>query len=215
MNDGMARKTKKKAAAPRRSARGLSARAAAFVREYLIDLNGAAAAVRAGYAEKSARSTATNLLKQADVAHAIAAAQRERARRVDVTADRVIEELGRLAFANIRDFIRVDAKGQPEINLAAIADNRELFASVASFDVTDIESGRRVGRTTKIRLHDKQGALTTLLKHLGGLPTQVQHSGRVGVYDAAAHADQVRADLAAKLDRLAATLARDDGAADS
>ncbi|WP_127079657.1 terminase small subunit [Rhodomicrobium lacus] len=210
----MARKTKK-SDGPRRSARGLSARAAAFVREYLIDLNGTAAAVRAGYAERSARSTATALLKTPAVAAAIEAAQQERARRADVSADRVIEELGRLAFANIRDFIRVDAKGQPEINLAAIADNRDLFASVASFDVIDIESGRRVGRTTKIRFHDKQAALTTLLKHLGGLPTQVNHSGRVAVYDPTSDADRFRSELAARLDRIAASLPRDDGAADS
>jgi len=210
----MARKTKKRDA-PRRSARGLSARAAAFVREYLIDLNGAAAAIRAGYAERSARSTASSLLKQPAVTAAIAAAQQERARRVDVSANRVIEELGKIAFANIRDFVRVDAKGQPEINLAAVEERRDLFASIASFDVTDIESGRRVGRTTKIRFHDKQGALTTLLKHLGGLPTQVNHTGRVAVYDPTADADRFRADLAARLDRIAESLQRDDGAAES
>lgn len=44
-----------------------------FVRQYMVDLNGAAAAVRAGYAERSARQQAHRLLTNADVRAAIEA----------------------------------------------------------------------------------------------------------------------------------------------
>lgn len=38
-----------------------------FVREYLVDLNGTQAAIRAGYSEKSAASTASRLLRRENV----------------------------------------------------------------------------------------------------------------------------------------------------
>jgi len=197
------RKIRKKSAAPRRSARGLSVKAAAFVREYLVDLNGAAAAVRAGYAPRSAAVAASRLLQTQDVSEAIAAAQSERAQRTAVTADEVVQSLAAIVRANVFDFIRIDAVGKPDINFGAIANRRDLFAAVSSIDITDIESGRRVGRTTRIRLHDKQAAATTLLRHLGALPTNVHHSGIVGTYDATAQAAALRSSIAAKLDRLA------------
>ncbi|MBJ7534550.1 terminase small subunit [Rhodomicrobium vannielii ATCC 17100] len=198
----MARRTKK-SGAPRRSARGLSARAAAFVREYLIDLNGAAAAVRAGYAPRSAAVAASRLLQSPVVTDAISAAQSERAQRTAVTADEVVQSLAAIMRANVFDFIRIDVAGKPEVNFGAIANRRDLFAAVSSIDITDIESGRRVGRTTRIRLHDKQAAATTLLRHLGALPMNVHHSGIVGTYDATEQAAALRLSIAEKLDRLA------------
>lgn len=49
----------------------LTRRQREFVRQYLVDLNGAAAAKRAGYAEKSARQHAHRLLTNDDVLAAI------------------------------------------------------------------------------------------------------------------------------------------------
>ena len=56
----------------------LTPRQAAFVAEYMVDLNGAAAAVRAGYSANSAKEQAARLLTNANVQAAIAAAQAER-----------------------------------------------------------------------------------------------------------------------------------------
>lgn len=44
---------------------------AAFVREYVVDHNGAAAARRAGYSERAARKTAYELLQRGDVRAAV------------------------------------------------------------------------------------------------------------------------------------------------
>lgn len=51
-----------------------------FIEEYLVDLNGAHAAKRAGYSAKSAKEIAYELLGKPAVAEAIAAASRRRQR---------------------------------------------------------------------------------------------------------------------------------------
>lgn len=47
--------------------RQLSEKQRRFVREWLVDMNGTRAAVRAGYSEKSAANTASRLMKDPDV----------------------------------------------------------------------------------------------------------------------------------------------------
>jgi phage terminase small subunit len=71
----------------------LNRRQALFVAEYLKDLNASAAARRAGYSEKSAfRSGVQNMQKSA-ITDAIAAAMKERADRVQITADKVLADI--------------------------------------------------------------------------------------------------------------------------
>lgn len=45
----------------------LTAKQKRFVREWLVDMNGTRAAIRAGYSEKSAANTASRLMKDPDV----------------------------------------------------------------------------------------------------------------------------------------------------
>lgn len=71
----------------------LTPKQAAFVREYLIDLNATQAAIRAGYSEKTAYSQGQRLLKNAEVQAAIAKAQAQRAKRLQLTADDVLKGL--------------------------------------------------------------------------------------------------------------------------
>lgn len=85
----------------------LTSRQAAFVQEYLIDLNAAAAARRAGYSPKTANRIAAENLSKPVIADAIAAAQAERAERTQVTADQVLERLWSIATADARELSRV------------------------------------------------------------------------------------------------------------
>ena len=64
-----------------------------FVDEYLTDLNGKQAAIRAGYSARSAEVTASRLLSNAKVAAAVAEAQSKIAERNEVTQDWIIAEL--------------------------------------------------------------------------------------------------------------------------
>ena len=68
----------------------LTARQERFVAEYLIDLNATQAAIRAGYAEKSAAAEGSRLLVNTKVAAAVAAAQAKRSERTEITQDYVL-----------------------------------------------------------------------------------------------------------------------------
>lgn len=74
-------------------ARGLNPKQARFVDEYLIDLNGTQAAIRAGYSAKTAEQQATRLLRNAQISAAVDAGKAERSEKVGVTAKYVLENL--------------------------------------------------------------------------------------------------------------------------
>lgn len=87
------------------SPKELSPKERVFVAEYLIDLNAAAAARRAGFSAKTAKEIGYQLLGKPHVQEAIAAAMAERARRAEVTADMVLEHWSELARADPNDVI--------------------------------------------------------------------------------------------------------------
>ena len=64
-----------------------------FCIEFLIDMNGSAAAVRSGYSPKTARQQAQRLLTKVDIQKHIKELQAERAERCKITADEIVERL--------------------------------------------------------------------------------------------------------------------------
>ena len=135
----------------------LTPKQARFVEEYLFDLNAAQAAIRAGYRADNARSIGFENLTKPDIREAIEAAQRERSARTGVTADRVVQEIARVAFSSLRDVmtwgpasvqVRPDGEITPEA-AAAIAEIAETNTGV------------------KVKLHNKVAALEQLAKHVG------------------------------------------------
>lgn len=75
-----------------------------FVQEYLIDLNGSAAAVRAGYSQNSAKEIAVENLTKPPIREAIDKALALRADRTETTADFVIQELRKIACAEVEKY---------------------------------------------------------------------------------------------------------------
>lgn len=71
----------------------LTAKQQAFVVEYLVDLNGTQAAIRAGYSPKTANEQAARLLAKASVRTAVEAAKKEREKRVQVSQDYVLSTI--------------------------------------------------------------------------------------------------------------------------
>jgi phage terminase small subunit len=102
-----------------------------FVREYLVDLNGAKAAERAGYSRKTARQHAARLLTNAYISAEIQKATQARLQRLDITADKVLQELAKLAFFDVRELFNGD--GSPkrihelDANTAAAIKSFECF----------------------------------------------------------------------------------------
>lgn len=156
-----------------------------FVAEYLVDLCGADAARRAGSKAKEPKKIADGLFANPKVAKAVADAMAARAQRVELNADMIVAELKKIAFANVSKYIYVNAKGQAEVNLSKMT--VEDAAVINEIRVEDIDSGRRTGRRTIFKLHDKIAALQLLGKHLGMFvdKSKIEHSGAIDIENAA------------------------------
>ena len=128
-----------------------------FVRQYLVDLNATKAAIRAGYSERTAYSVGQRLLKNVEIQRAVAAAQAKRARRVEITADRVVAELAKIAFSDPRDLMEWGPDGVVLRPSAELSDDQA--ASVA--EVAENNAGLR------LKKHDKVKALELLGRHIG------------------------------------------------
>lgn len=140
-----------------------------FVEEYLVDLNATQAAIRAGYSAKTAYAQGSALLKHIEVKKAIAKAKRDRAERMAIKQDRVLLELARIAYFDIRK--TVDANGAP-IPLHKLDD--DTAAAIAGIDVIEqfeMVDGERVptGVLKKYKVFDKNTAVTNAMRHLGML----------------------------------------------
>ena len=150
-----------------------------FVAEYLVDLNAAKAAIRAGYSAKTAESAGPRLLRNVQIANAISARKSKQLERADLSAIRVLEEYRRLAFADPRALFDVDGNLKPIQDMDA-----ETAATIASFEVIkkNAAAGDGVIDTVhKIRTVDKTKALDSLAKHFGLLVERMEHSGAVVV----------------------------------
>lgn len=140
--------------------RKLNARQSLFVQEYLVDLNATQAAIRAGYSEKTAASQGQRLLRNVEIAKHIQKAMDQRANTVQITAERVLLEVARLAMYDPRKFF--NASGE----LLGIHDlDDDTAAALAGMDVMELPDG--AGSIKKIKLVDKGPNLERLMKHLG------------------------------------------------
>lgn len=128
-----------------------------FVEEYLIDLNATQASIRAGYKPDNAYSIGSENLRKPEIKAAVDKAMAERSKRTGVNQDRIVRELARIGFANIKDV--VDLK-TGKIREGASEDD---LACIQSIKVKPGEFG--VERETK--MYDKRSALVDLGKHLG------------------------------------------------
>ena len=129
-----------------------------FAQEYVVDLNATRAAVRAGYTAKHAAVTASKLLRNVNVEYWIAEAQELKARKRDITNDRVLEEMRRLAFAQTTDM--VELKG----GFVTIKDTYSLTTEQKSA-ISQIR--QKKDGEIEVRFYDKQKALDSLAKYLG------------------------------------------------
>lgn len=135
----------------------LTAKQERFVEEYLIDLNATQAATRAGYSEKTAGKQGTQLLAKTGIAAAIAKAQARRSKRTDITQDRVLRELARIGFADIRKAVAWTSTGVV-LNPSDEVDDETAAA------IVEVSEGRD---GLKLKLADKLGALEKIGRHLG------------------------------------------------
>ncbi|MDN3575877.1 terminase small subunit [Chitinimonas viridis] len=146
------------------NAQKLSPRRQRFVDEYLVDMNGVAAYLRAGFASRNAAAAASGahrLLKVDAVAEAIAERMAARQQRTEISQDRVLNEYARIAFFDPRRLFHPDGRLKKVLELDA-----DSAAVLTAMDVAELAAGE--GSTIrKVKLLDKKAALDSLARHLG------------------------------------------------
>lgn len=145
---------------------GMTDRMWAFCRRYVEQgFTNAAGAYRHAYptcrSEKASESCASRLLTNAKVSAYLAEVKNKAAERNQITADQVLAELGKVAFANMADYAEWGPGG---VMLNASEDmTRDMLAAVS--EVT--ETVTKDGGSVRFKLHDKLGALEKIGKHFG------------------------------------------------
>ena len=154
-----------------------------FVDEWLIDFNGKQAAIRAGYSAKTAEVTAAKLLRNAKVQAEIARRQKDLQKRTEVSQDRVVKELARIAFANIADYLHVETQTRTK------DDGTEVTYQTVVFNETqELSADQRAALAVvkqsvngfELKMHDKIKALELLGRHIGMFNDKLSLSGADG-----------------------------------
>lgn len=129
-----------------------------FVAEYLVDLNATQAAIRAGYSPKTANRIGSQNLSKVDVQTEIEKRRATLRNKLEITQEKVLEELAAIAFANGADFATVNQNGIVRITPTSELPEEKRKA------IASIKEGQY---GTEVKVHDKVKALELLAKHLG------------------------------------------------
>lgn len=120
----------------------LTPKQAAFVQEYLLDLNATQAAIRAGYSPRTASFIGHENLRKPNIAAAIASAQAERSERLNITADEVLRGLhaeATLTGEGSSHSARVTAWAHLGKHLGLFTDRAEITLHKAPETMSDAE----------------------------------------------------------------------------
>lgn len=163
----------------------LNAKQKRFIEEYLIDLDATAACVRAGYAPTGANTQGPRLLQHSKIKVEIEKRIKKRSERTEITQDMVVQELAKIGFANMADYMRPGPDGDPYLDFSNLT--RDQAAALIEVTVEDFKDGRgedtRDVRKIKFKLADKKSALVDLGKHIGMWPNNAKLDVKVSYED--------------------------------
>lgn len=151
----------------------MSPKMARFAEEYILDLNATQAAIRAGYSAKTAYSAGERLLRDVEVSAAVQKSKERRAAKLEITQDRVLLEIARIALLDPQAFYNADGSLKPVQEL-----DKDTAATITSVeveeDIVTIDGETKItGRTKKLKMADKVAALTLAARHLGMLTDKI------------------------------------------
>jgi phage terminase small subunit len=125
----------------------------------------------------AAAANGSRLLKNAKVSTRIAELKAAAAEKTAISAARVIEELAKIGFANMADYMRVGIDGDPRLHFDELS--RDQAAALQEVTVDTYLEGHgddaREVKRVKFRLADKRAALVDLGKHLGIFAERHKH----------------------------------------
>lgn len=153
-----------------------------FADEYLIDLN-ATRAYKVAYPkckkDETASAAGSRMLGNVKVKDYISQKQKEIEKRTEVTQDKVVQELARIAFFNIKDIYNKDGTLKQIANI-----DNDTSRAIASVKTLQKAGGMKLSinpngkdeeipiehipeQTIEFKINDKVKALELLGKHLG------------------------------------------------
>ena len=140
--------------------------------------------ILAGFSEN--RGNATRLKSNESIQARIAEILQRGAARVEITQARVLEELGKIGFADIRKAVRwgeglsvADEDGEARIvNGVALVGSEQIDDETAAAisEVSQTKEG------IKIKFHDKKGALVDIGRHLGMFKDEKDKGSEVHIH---------------------------------
>mgnify|MGYP003664641969 CR=1 FL=1 len=116
-----------------RSKSNLSDKQKMFCKEYIIDLNAKQACIRAGYSEKTAKQIGSENLSKPYLQDEIANLIKEREERIQLTADKVLEDIERvrgLAEGSEQYSISLKASELQGKHLAMFTDKQQIDTEI-------------------------------------------------------------------------------------
>lgn len=147
-----------------------------FVKEYLKDLNGTQAYIRAGYKakdENSAAVMANRLLRNVKIQEKIQAAMAEREKRTEITQDRVLKEIANLAFTDRTGIANLKNNSLIIKNFDELSEEQKACISGVKETKYGIE----------VTFYNKEKALEMLGRHLGMFTEKLEVKGELKTED--------------------------------
>lgn len=145
-----------------------------FVNEYLIDFNATQAYLRAGYKAKDEKIAAVEglkLLRKPNIQIEIEKRMEDREKRTEVTQDKVVKELARLAFTDRTSIVKVTSGSLRIKSFDELTEDQKACISGAKETKFGIE----------VTFYNKEKALEMLGRHLGLFNDKLEVKGQVNV----------------------------------
>jgi len=151
-----------------------------FCKEYLVDLNMTQAAIRAGYSKKTARSIGQENLTKPVIMAEIQRLMDKRAKRIEITADKVLQELAKLAFANMQDYVTISDDGCAFVDFSKLT--REQAAAIQEIHTDEyVDAEKRTCKKIKFKIADKKANLELLGRNLELFTDVHEHKGIITI----------------------------------
>lgn len=146
----------------------LTPKQAAFVREYLVDLNATQAAIRVGYSPKTAKVQGSRLLTNAAIRAAVEAGKADQTQDAIATKEQILQELARIGFSDAGQIL--DERGVCRSLNEMPEDIRRCISSVKFSG----DGG------TEVKFWPKNQALELLGKYRSMWVERMEHTGKDG-----------------------------------
>ena len=155
----------------RNPATGLTDKQQRFCEEYLRDFNATAAYLRAGYSGNTttARQNGSKLLTNTNIQAYLSTLRQRVGDRAEVTLERTMQEIARLAFSDITTALTFDENGVKFKSSTQLPkDVRAAIASVSSTETArEFRGETEIKVTYSMKMHNKVAALNLLADFFG------------------------------------------------